>query len=232
MRGLVAVLALLSSIPAAATDPAAQLFNDSCAACHTIGGGDGVGPDLLASTKRSHAELEVAIKRMEDNVGPLTDEQVDSLIAFLKAPPAKPAIVRPKGSPDVGRRLFFGGQKLANGGAPCFACHTIEGSGGSLAVDLTDAHTRRNATTLLAATTKPGFPMMKAAYAQKPVTEEEARHFLALFEASAAAPPRPERVTPLRVGAVSFAGAMLGAVALVFRSRKAGIRARLVNRKR
>lgn len=218
----------------ASAGPAEQLYNDSCAGCHTIGGGEGVGPDLLPSTKWSHADLEVAIKRMEDNVGPLTDEQVDGLIAFLKGPQAQPVPEPPKGSPDTGRKLFFGEQKLANGGSPCFACHAVAGRGGNLAIDLTAVHKRRNATVLMAATAKPGFPMMKAAYARTPVTEEEARDLLAFFEASANAPARTERVTPVRVGAVSFAGVMLGAVALVSRSRKAGVRKRLIeaNRKR
>jgi hypothetical protein len=84
----------------------------------------------------------------------------------------------------------------------------------------------------MAATAKPGFPMMKAAYARRPVTEVEALDLIAFFEASAAKPARAENVTPFRVGAVSFAGVMLGAVALVFRSRKAGVRKRMIETSR
>ena len=231
MRCFVALIALLASvaIPARA-NPGAQLFQDSCAGCHTIGGGDGAGPDLLPSTKWAHADLEVAIKRMEDNTGPLTDEQVDSLVAYLSGPDSrpKPAVVKPKGSPENGRRLFFGETKLAGGGSPCFACHAVGGNGGNLAVDLTTVHKRRSEAVLLAATAKPGFPMMKAAYAQRPVTEKEALDLVAYLETSANAPPPPESATPFRVAAVSFAGLMLGGVAMIFRFRRAGVRSRLV----
>lgn len=227
MRSWIALIALLSTSVFAQSDPAAKLYDESCSGCHTIGGGDGAGPDLIASTKWPDADLRVAIVRMKDNVGPLTDEQVDSLVAYLKKgqQPA-PVIEKPKGSPETGKQLFFGRQKLANGGSPCFACHAIGGEGGNLAADLTGIHKRRSEATLLAATSKPGFPMMKAAYAGRAVTDEEARHLLAFFEAAAAKPARRDTVA---VAAVSFAGVLLGAVAFVFRSRKAGVRSRLVS---
>jgi mono/diheme cytochrome c family protein len=229
MPRLAAFLFLLAGAAVAlGGPPGEQLFKDSCAGCHTIGGGDGAGPDLLASTKRPHADLEAAIKRMEDNVGPLTDEQVDSLVAYLTGGKTAPPPPKPKGSPDKGRRLFFGETKLANGGSPCFACHTAGESGGSLAVDLTTVFKRRTETGLLAATAKPGFPMMKAAYAQHPVTEKEALDLVAFLEASANAPAPPKGVMRFHMAALSFAGVMLGGIAFLFRFRRAGVRSRLV----
>ena len=143
----------------------------------------------------------------------------------------KPVVVKPKGSPDRGRRLFFGDEQLANGGSPCFACHTIGGRGGSLAADLTTVHTRRNPDALVAATAKPGFPMMKAAYLNRPLTDAETQHLLAYFEQTAAgAPAAADDVTPFRVAAFSLAGLMLGGVALVFRTHRAGVRSRLVRK--
>ena len=209
---------------AARGDTGAQYFTDSCAACHTIGQGDGAGPDLIASTKWPKEQLRVAIKRMEANIGPISDAQVESLIAFLQKPaapaPAEPP--KPRGDAKKGRRLFFGDQTLANGGSPCFACHAIAGRGGNLARDLT----RRKTTE--AALANPPFPMMKAAYARHPLTTEEALDLVAFL----ASPETPVRDRPMvQVGAVSFAGVIFGGVALLFRARKAGVRARLANKR-
>jgi len=41
---------------AVATDESAQLFRTRCATCHTIGGGDGLGPDLLMVSSRRSPE--------------------------------------------------------------------------------------------------------------------------------------------------------------------------------
>jgi hypothetical protein len=71
---LLCVLLLLSAAIdlRAASDASADDFLQSCAACHSIGEGQLVGPDLLPATRRPAAELRAAVQRMEDNVGPLT----------------------------------------------------------------------------------------------------------------------------------------------------------------
>jgi hypothetical protein len=68
---------------------------------------------------------------------------------------------------------------------------------------------------------------MKATYARHAVTQEEALD-LAAFLASPDKNEKQERVMPVRIGAVSFAGVILGAMAFLFRSRRAGVRSRLV----
>ena len=230
MWRLLPLLALVAGIPVFAAGPNAQLYDEQCSGCHTIGGGDGAGPDLVVSTKWPDADLRVALKRMEDNVGPLTDAQVDALIAFLKnEPQAKPAVVeQPKGVVETGKKLFFGEARLQNGGSPCFACHTVGGIGGNVAADLTAIHQQRSAAALMSATANPGFPMMKAAYAHRPVTDEEARHLVAFLQS--ASPASASTAKPVGIAALSFAGVMLGAIAFVSRARKAGVRARLVNK--
>lgn len=223
MRIVVAVF-LAALALGARGDPVEQLFADSCAPCHTIGHGDGAGPDLLASTSWPTEELRVAIKRMEANIGPLTDAQVDSLIAFLQrtAKPAPAPEPKKMGDARNGSRLFFGEQTLANGGSPCFACHAIAGRGGNLAKDLAQKKTTE------AALTNPPFPMMKAAYARHPVTTEEAPDLVAYLEAAG----KPVRHRDLvHVGAMSFAGVIFGGIALIFGARRAGVRARLANKR-
>ena len=66
------VIAAVSLPAAEAADEGAQLYQDKCSGCHTIGGGAMVGPDLLASTKWSESDLSAAVKRMEKNAGPMT----------------------------------------------------------------------------------------------------------------------------------------------------------------
>lgn len=58
---IIVVLLLASSLPARA-DQGKDLFDKQCAGCHTIGGGDGGGPDLKGvAARRSHEWLESII---------------------------------------------------------------------------------------------------------------------------------------------------------------------------
>lgn len=245
---LVPAVAAAIAVRANAEDVAAQLFAGSCAACHTIGQGAGIGPDLLSATQRPKESLRVSVKKMEETVGPLTEAQVDGLVDLLKssdlnqrlAALAQPAaeetvaaVELPRGSEPNGRRLFFGERPLAHGGPPCFACHAVASRGGNLAVDLTSVQARIGPSALMSATATPPFPMMKAAYAKRQVTQQEALDLAAFLESSAidhpsVFQPPPERVLPVHLGALSFAGVIFGAAGLLFRSRRAGVRSRLV----
>lgn len=241
---LLAALVVLSALPrnaAADLAPVVAQFTDHCAPCHSVGGGDAAGPDLLPATKKPPEELRVAIKSMEANVGPLTAADIDGYIALLRSPdvqtlvsggvphtPAPPAV--PQGSPDAGRHLFFGGNRFANGGTPCFACHAVGGRGGNLAADLTRVHSRIGDRGILAVAQTPAFPMMKAAYGKHPVTAAEAvdlAAFLRTFPVSEATGSDSGVLHNAAAGAVV---AILGAVALLFRARREGVRARMVRR--
>lgn len=103
-----------AQVPAA--DPARQLFETVCAACHTIGAGVRIGPDLAGVTERRNADwLRSFIRDPEQmrrsgdpvatanlaqygvpmpNLG-LTEEQVDGLIRHLGGAPAT-APTRPR----------------------------------------------------------------------------------------------------------------------------------------
>ena len=229
---------LLLALPVRAADPGAELFLELCASCHTVGGGELAAPDLVAATKWPHDELEAAVRKMTEYAGPMSEEQIDALVALLKDanvtsriaaaqnPPAPASL--PPGDPAIGKALFFGGAALSGGGSPGFACHAAGGRGGNLARDLTGATDRLGERVVLAATERPGFPLMKAAYLDRPVTADEARHIAAYLATTGNRLGEPERVRPVHAAAGGLAIVALGAVALLFRARRAGVRERLL----
>jgi mono/diheme cytochrome c family protein len=236
------LFAVLLSLPfAARAENGAKLFTDLCAPCHSIGGGVVAGPDLVAATHWTDADLRKALKRMEENVGPLKPEQTDALIALLKAPDVKAQLAAANAPPvelspeekaasaATGRRLFFGEQPFAKHGTPCFACHAIGGRGGNLAADLSGVYARRGQDAVLSVAQQPKFPFMKAAYAGRELTRQEAFHLAAFFKESNAAPQR-ERTGVVHAAASGLAIAALGVVALVARSRRGGVRSRMVRK--
>jgi cytochrome c2 len=139
-------------------DSGKQIFQEKCTACHTVGNGPLVGPDLKGVTARHPREwLEQWIaapdamlaKKDPDatallhqfhdvpmpNLG-LSTSDVTAVIAFLDtgtsaAAPAGQAASAPavKGDPGTGKDLFTGVTRFANGGPPCMACHSVGGIG-------------------------------------------------------------------------------------------------------
>lgn len=149
-------LALLVVGPAAGTARAqegAVLFRDNCAACHTIGGGRLVGPDLQGVTaRRSEAWLipfvhsaqsviasgdSVAVALAAEYPGlvmpdwPLTDAQIRAILVHVGsgAAAAPSAAVAPQAAtPELvklGQDLFQGRFRLANSGPSCNSCHEV-----------------------------------------------------------------------------------------------------------
>lgn len=64
-----------------------ETFEQKCAGCHTVGGGKLVGPDLEGVKDWDDAKLTSEVKRMQQMAGPLKDEEISSLVRFLKAAP-------------------------------------------------------------------------------------------------------------------------------------------------
>lgn len=136
--------------------------------------------------------------------------QIDGLWAYLAGCTEKggcqPVALGPKwgtdGSPEdvaSGKALFFGENRFAKGGAPCFICHNVRGAavmgGGTMGPDLTFVYARlgeRDLEPQLAGMTT---PVMSAVYAHTPLTEVE-RFSLKSFFADLSrngTPPRRER---------------------------------------
>lgn len=135
-----------------------DLFEAKCASCHTIGGGDLVGPDLQGITeRRDRAWLEawiadpvgmvqqgdpIATQLLEQYSGVqmpdmgLSEAEVAAVLDYLSgtepggpAPTAAAPQQALAGDPAAGHALFTGNQPFENGGPSCMACHSVSGIG-------------------------------------------------------------------------------------------------------
>lgn len=153
----IAVFLFLPLIPVSAQKSGEATFNETCTACHTIGKGKLVGPDL-ANVQNRHSEewiknfiksSQTVIKSgdkyadslfkafnqmpMPDHPN-LTDEQVKGLLAYIAEKSSAPAtaIVTTAvltGDSKRGRDLFDGKLRFANRGAACNSCHNVDMKG-------------------------------------------------------------------------------------------------------
>jgi mono/diheme cytochrome c family protein len=196
-------------------DFAAARYLTTCAGCHSLGGLKRSGPDLLHVAEWPTDQLKVAIKRMEQMVGPLTEEDLTMLAGLLqhadllnrlKVEEARlQALFMAQMEPPnaaTGERLFFGRDTLLNGGLSCVACHAVGGRGGNLGSDLTAAFATMGELPLISAIETAGFPLMEPHYRRHPVTTQEAMHlarFLGTLDPEAIQPPRAAFV-PLGAG--------------------------------
>lgn len=149
----------LRAFEGAPAQDAEALFQTQCSACHTIGGGDGVGPDLegvttvrdrdwlvrwiadpaamLADGDPIATELLAEFNNVPMPTLGLSDAEVESLVAYLEeldggaAPvPTTAPIDTGGGDVEAGRNLFTGASTFENGAPSCRACHSAAGIGG------------------------------------------------------------------------------------------------------
>lgn len=156
-----AALALISVFAgqAARADDGSTIFANKCAACHTIGKGKSVGPDLKGiTTKEDHAWLArwvaapsalvkagdpTATKLVKQyplqmpDLG-LSSADVDAVLAYVAQQSGSSAAATggaaaaaplPAGDGAIGRENFVGSVAFHNGGPPCMSCHSISGIG-------------------------------------------------------------------------------------------------------
>jgi len=150
---LCAVFAWLLPWPAAAANPA-MTFERKCSACHTVGRGTLVGPDLkgvtdrrtrgwlaawIASPNALIASGDAVAIALADRFKPLLmpamglrTEEISALVEYLArgGPEADARRARrvDTATPieiETGRALFAGGRAFASGGASCFSCHRL-----------------------------------------------------------------------------------------------------------
>jgi cytochrome c551/c552 len=150
------IASLFFSAACAAQSQAEQgqtIFQTTCFACHTVGGGRLVGPDLEGVGERrdedwiiefvQHSQSVIqsgdaqAVALAEEYVGllmpdnPLTADQVRAVLAYINSGQATaaavPVVVAPVTEEQIllGQGLFQGTTRLTNAGPTCNSCHDV-----------------------------------------------------------------------------------------------------------
>ncbi len=130
------------------------IFKETCVACHTIGRGKLVGPDLanvqdqrpedwlIKFIKSSQTVIKSGDKYadslfkafnqmpMPDHAN-LSDAEIKGVLAYIKtqsgaAGTATASAPLPPGNSNRGRELFVGKIRFTNNGAACNSCHNVE----------------------------------------------------------------------------------------------------------
>lgn len=137
---------------------------------------------------------------------------------------------------ELGKALFMGHKKLANGGPPCVLCHTFNGAGGFggglLGPDLSKAYERLQGRKALGAwlyapATATMSPTFKNAALK---ADEEILPLVALFESTARAGGEDDRTGMAGFFAAGFVTAILclGLFAAIWKARFRAVRSPLV----
>ena len=273
--GSIVTIAFLSTFSMSwAQVPGEKDFNTTCFACHTIGGGRLVGPDLAGITDRrpedwlisfirsSQAMIESgdpdAVALASEYVGlmmpdtTMSDRRIEDIISYLRLK-GSPALAdadegRVTGSTSIaasepatppgpasdeeiiaGQHYFQGEVRFENGGAACNACHDVRNDavigGGALAAELTTVFSRMGGAGVRAILGQAPFPVMQAAYEDRPLTEEEVTSLVAFLQFADSQQynqlPRDYGIGLFFTGTVG-AGLLFTLFAVVWRGRKIG----------
>jgi len=205
-----------------------KIFMSVCRACHTIGQGRLVGPDLANIQNRLKEDWIVKFVKSSQTVvksgDPIavkifneynkiimpdqsfTDAQIIEVINYIKEKSPKESDTKKSNAPafkiknslgfnfdeagrdefKIGGQYFTGEKRFENKGPACISCHNVVNnnliSGGLLAKDLTSAFSRLNAGGIDAIISNPPFPIMKTAFENKQLTQDEKYYLLAFLK--------------------------------------------------
>lgn len=190
----------------------AALFEAKCGACHSIGGGPRLGPDLKGVVAKRGMDgtilaifdpAKAGLPPGMPNLG-LSRPEAEAVGVYLQgkkagdsAAAAKEAVAEATPADiSLGQKLFEGSARFAKGGPACNACHHVNSAavtgGGSLAADLTLSYSRTGKQGLDAMLANAPFPVMQVAYEGKAISPEEMRAlagFLQRVEKESASQP-------------------------------------------
>ncbi|MDZ7845203.1 MAG: cytochrome c [Anaerolineales bacterium] len=150
---LISVYLVQASPPPQSDSEGQTIFTEKCQSCHTLGGGDTVGPDLAGVTSRRDREwlisfivspeemiqegdptanqlLEIFNNLIMPDMG-LSELEAEAVLAYIENQSGEVSSAEvgqstsQQGSVDRGRLLYNGGIPLKNGGTPCLACHSM-----------------------------------------------------------------------------------------------------------
>lgn len=156
---LVFAATMFTSLSVEAFQPA-EYFQQKCMSCHTVGGGDDVGPDLKGVTKkRDQAWLIRFVKESQSMIEEgdplanelfnkykkkkmpdqeLEDDEVIAILKYIESGKVADAVKKTRSALDanpfelkMGKELFSGTKAFSKGGPSCISCHSA-GSAGPL----------------------------------------------------------------------------------------------------
>lgn len=201
------LLLLLSAGAAMAVDTGEALFTQACAACHSIGQGRRLGPDLRGVEDRRQrdwlirfivdpkkvldsgdTDAQAMLKEYGNVVMPGTgmdDIKAAAILDYIRHASATTPVVQAPGDPARGLALFSGRTALGGRAASCAACHAVAGlpvpgGGGALGPDLTTVSSRLGGKDGLAAwLASPPTPVMRDLFLAQPLQGSEAQDLAA-----------------------------------------------------
>lgn len=135
-----------------------KIFSSTCAACHGLDGRGGEHAPDIAGSPDVRQMTEAQIFRMvhdgsDSGAMPafgstFSEEQIHSIIAYLRVLQGAQGAAKLPGDPDAGKALFFGA-------AGCAQCHMVEGHGGFIGPDLSSYAAMHKVDEIRAAITDP-----------------------------------------------------------------------------
>lgn len=121
-----------------------KLFTSGCAACHGAEGQGGRGPNLREQIYWHPVDEDMLYKVVRNGIpaggmpaAALDEDQVWQVVAFVRSLTAPAIETVVPGDPSAGETIFWGK-------AGCSGCHAIQGRGGKLGPDLTNAGSTRS----------------------------------------------------------------------------------------
>lgn len=244
---------------AQAPDGEALFKAKGCNACHTVGGGDLVGPDLQGVTEIRSQEwltqwllapdqmlasgdpIATELLKKYNNIPmpnlALTPDEAAALITYLGggAPvdaPLAPAL--PAGDATRGKALFVGDVRFANGGPQCMSCHSAAGlgalGGGSLGPDLTTSGYVQSDAAFASFMGAPTTQTMGAIWSKTPLTKQEQADLYAFLSKAAVTQREPSALLQIALLSVVGAAALIVSANLYWSKRLKGVRQPMIAR--
>ena len=248
---------VVSAMPPNQTDGEALFTAKGCNACHTIGGGDLVGPDLAGVTERrteewltnwltapdqmltSDPDAQAMLAKYNNvpmpNLG-LTPDEVAALIAYMGggATTGGATAELPAGDATSGKAYFVGDKRFENGGPQCMSCHSVAGlgslGGGNLGPDLTTSGFVQSDVAFASFMGAPSTQTMGAIWANTPLTAQEQADLYAFLSKASVTKRDPSALLQIALLSVVGAAVLIGLAQVYWGKRSKGVRKPMIER--